>query len=389
MLYLAVVGVRGVLRLRDLARGAEVDVLDTPSRAMVSRGHLLFMRDGQLWAQRFDEQRGVLAGQPARLADNVGWSTNNSRAGFHASAAGVLIHRVGVAGVVPSHLVWRDRTGSDLGTVGEPDRYSRPVLSPQGDRLVVQVSGANRDTSNLWMVDLARGVRTRLTGGTGNSTSPVWSPDGTEIVYSEGQPGSAALMILGSGGAATPRPGPKNVGVPTSWAPSERAVLTNFVSQAGEQDIYRVPLDAGAPAVVVSGPFSTQAGRFSPDGQLVAYQSDDSGSLEVYVQPWPVTSEKWRISTNGGNVPQWRPSGGELYYVSAANDLMAVSVTRVGGSWRFGTPVRLFGGLDRTVGYAPGLDGQRFLTLRPTDGATSWELSPLSVTLNWQQLLPR
>lgn len=104
----------------------------------------------------------------------------------------------------------------------------------------------------------------------------------------------------------------------------------------------------------------------------------------------PITSEKWRISTSGGDVAQWRPSGGELYSISAANDLMAVSVTRSAGSWRFGAPLRLFGGVDRNcAAYAPGLDGQRFLTLRPTGEATSSAFSPLSVTLNWQQLLPR
>jgi len=253
--------------------------------------------------------------------------------------------------------------------------------------------------SDLWMVDLARGVRTRLTGGTGNSRSPVWSPDGTEIVYAEGQLtlGSSGLMIRGTGGAATPRPGPKQAVSPTSWVPGERAVLTNFMfSQNNASGIQRVPLDARAPVHVVTGPFNASAGTFSPDGQLIAYQSDESGIPEVYVQPWPITSEKWRISTNGGYVPQWRPSGGELYYVSAANDLMAVSVTRPAGSWRFGTPVHLFGGVDGVdsisatyAPYAPGLDGQRFLTLRPTGEATSSTFSPLSVTLNWQQLLPR
>ena len=390
MLYLAVVGARGVLRLRDLTRGAEVDVLDTPWRAMVSRGHLLFTRDGQLWAQRFDEQRGVLSGEPARLADDVGWSVNNSRAGFHVSAAGVLIHRSSANDTAASHLVWRDRAGSDVSIVGEPDRYSRPVLSPNGDRLAIQVFRANTASSDIWMVDLARGVRTRLTGGTGISRNPVWSPDGTEIVYAEGQTGSSGLMILGTGGAAIPRPGPKHTGLPTAWVPGERTVLTSSVSQGGVLNIYRLPLDAAAPAPVVSGPFTAGGGRFSPDGQLVAYQSDESGSTEVYVQPWPVTSEKWRISTSGGQVPQWRPSGGELYYVSAANDLMAVSVTRSAGSWRFGTPVRLFGGVNRnTAGYAPGLDGQRFLTLRLTAEATNAVFSPLFVTLNWQQLLPR
>jgi hypothetical protein len=163
-----------------------------------------------------------------------------------------------------------------------------------------------------------------------------------------------------------------------------------MISQGGFQNIYRVPIDAGAPSPVVSGPFTAVSGRFSPEGQLVAYQSDESGTPEIYVQPWPVTSEKWRISTSGGSAPQWRPSGGELYYVSTAGDLMAVNVTRVAGRWRFGTPVRLFGGVNRTnAEYAPGLDGQRFLTLRPTTEATNSTFSPLYVTLNWQLLLPR
>ena len=392
MLYLAALQGRSVLRLRDLARGTEVDVLDTPSRAMVSRGNLLFARDGQLWAQRFDEQRGALSGEPVRVAADVAGGGANSRAGFHVSAAGVLVHRSGADDVALSHLVWRDRAGRDVSTVGEPARYSRPAMSPKGDRLAIDVAGANNGSSDIWIVDLARGVRTRLTDGAGISRSPVWSPDGTEIVYSTGTSGlTEDLMLLGTGGAATPRQGPKGHGRPSSWVPGERAVLTTTLSRnllAGS--IQRVPLEAGAPVDVVTGPFNASAGTFSPDGRLIAYQSSESGSSEVYVQPWPVTSDKWRISTSGGAVPQWRPSGGELYYISPARDLMAVSVTRAAGSWRFGTPVRLFGGADRNfAAYAPGLDGQRFLTLRATGEATSSTFSPLSVTLNWQQLLPR
>jgi len=393
LLYLAVFPNRSVLRLRDLARGSEVDVLETGSRAMVSLGHLLFQRNGQLWAQRFDEATGALSGEATRLVSDIGWSDANSRAGFHVSGAGVLVHREGSFGFPIAGLMWRDRGGRELGTVSEPDRYAAPVLSPQGDRLAVGVLGAG-SSGDIWVIDLARGVRTRLTAGDGRSVSPIWSPEGKEIVYRAARGGSNdALMIVGAGGAATPQIATTGViGSPTTWVPGQRAVVATGTDGA-VPFIQQVPLDGGTPTRVLplaAGSFTFRGAQISADGQLIAYESDETGSYEVYVQPWPITADKWRVSTNGGQQARWRPSGGELYYVSRAGELMAVSVSRSAGGWRFGTPVILFSGVDQNrLAYVPSRDGERFLTLQQTTASTSAQFSPLHVTLNWQQLLPK
>jgi len=152
MLFLAVDPKRSVLRLRELASGSEVDVMESRSRAMVSLGHLLFQRNSQLWAQPFDERSGLLSGEPTRLADNVAWGGNNSRAGFHVSSAGVLLHRMGLSsrGAGDRQMIWRDRTGKELGTVAEPDQYLRPALSPDEDRLAVQVGDVRLETMRLF-----------------------------------------------------------------------------------------------------------------------------------------------------------------------------------------------------------------------------------------------
>jgi eukaryotic-like serine/threonine-protein kinase len=394
LLYLAVESNRSMLRLRDLARGSEVDVFETPSRVMASRGHLLFQRNGQLWAQRFDEATGALSGEPTRLLSDIGWSTTNSRAGFHVSGAGVLVHREGFGGVAISRLIWRDRAGRELGSVSEADRYTTPALSPQGDRVAVGVSGAGINSGDIWVIDLARGVRTRLTAGDGRSVAPVWSPDGKEIAFRGAQGGSNdVLMIVGTGGAATPQVAAAGViGSPTTWVPGRRAIVATATDGA-VPFVQQVPLDGGTPTRLLpsaAGSFTFRGAQFSPDGQLIAYESDETGSYEVYVQPWPITADKWRVSTNGGQLARWRPSGGELYYVSNLGELMALSVSGSVGARRFGTPALLFNGVDQNrLAYVPSLDGERFLTLQQTTASTSAQFSPLHVTLNWQQLLPK
>ena len=386
--------------MRSLATGVDVEVLETDTRVMAASGHLLFQRVGQLWAQPFDEETGSVRGEAQRLADDVAWAGANGRAGFHVSESGVLVHRAGAGFASVTKLVWRARNGFELGTVGDSDYYVRAAVSPAGDRLITHIeANAQRGTidapSDLWMVDLARGVRARFTAEPGYKFGPLWSPDGSQVVYgiSDRAGGEATLWMRGSGGATKPRQITMfNTGAPTSWSPDGRFVVAN--STATALDVLLVPLSGERPAPLLNSQFAESNAVFSPDGTLLAYQSTEALSTDVYVQPWPFTGEKWRLSTGGGRQPQWNPRGGELFYVTLRNDLMAVTVTGSGRSRTFSAPMRLFGdavynpgSITRTAAYAPSPDGQRILTVVSTSTAASDQASPLLVTINWLSLL--
>jgi serine/threonine protein kinase len=400
LLYLALSqGGRGVARMRSLDTGAEVEVTEALSRVMAASGRLLFQRGGQLWAQPFDQDTGTLRGEAQRLAEDVAWAAQNGRAGFHVSESGVLVLRVGSGGIPMTRLVWRDRSGAELGTVGTPDRYSSLALSPSGDRLVVTVAQPSQDTSNvgadLWMFDLVRGgLRTRFTAEPGVETNPLWTPDGSRVAYGAGAVFGAdlTLWMRGSGGAASPRQiGVVRTGSPTSWSPDRQSLVVNSTAEAF--DVSLVPLSGEPPTPLLDSQVIESNAAFSPDGFLLAYQSNEASSSDVYVRPWPFTGEQWRLSTGGGRQPKWNPKGGELYYLSPQNELMVVTASRAGRSWTFRAPIRLFGdaiidtAATSSTSYVPAPDGQRFLTVAPAAAELTNQASPLIVTINWQSLL--
>ena len=288
-------------------------------------------------------------------------------------------------------LVWRDRSGKVLETVGQPQEgIQSPTVSPDGRLLAVAASdGVNRD---IWIHDPVRGTKTRLTFDEGSEGSPTWSPSGQEITY-HGRQGDGLSIVSksadGTSEAAVLVDAEASVFNP-DWSHDGKHLAYHEISTDTRRNIwYLKPSGDGVePTVFLSMPANEATAKFSPDGRYLAYVSDDSGRVEVYVRPFPEGSGKWQVSANGGMHPRWRHDGRELFYVEEST-LMAVSVSTEQG-FVLGQPQRLFESEDLRAGayggpqYDIAADGQRFLTTTPAEDENA---SPptIRVVENWYE----
>jgi eukaryotic-like serine/threonine-protein kinase len=358
-----------------------VDSDDGPGAVYVS-GHLLFLQQGALFAQAFDPVRLVLSGSPLRVAEHV--------KAMSASSTGTVVYRTGSAGIDSARpLVWFDRSGTELGKVGDPENVTRnPSLSPDGRH--VALMGGN-GPPGIWLLPLDRGTLTRFTLDAALvQLDPVWSPDGSRLVFSSNRTGRSDLYqkpVTAAGKEELLLSTPEAKAA-SDWSADGRFLLygTYFDPQMG-MDIWALSLDDRKPFEVVRTNFDEKDGQFSPDGKWIAYQSNETGRFEIYVQPFPGPGRREPISTNGGAQVRWRRDGRELFYIALDGRLMAVPIRfPTEGHVEAGAPVPLFAtrvggavrGPDRQQ-YAVSADGQRFLM-----STVEMSTSPISVILNWK-----
>ena len=394
-----------ILSAKQGATGVYVGSLGSEERKQLVRsegrglyappGYLLFLRQGTLMAQRFDVKNLRLTGEPARIADGVGYNPLNGRNTVTVSDNGILAYRAGAGSGVPvTELVWFDRNGKRLGTAAPRGFYLRPELSPDGQRIVVERVDTREETRDLWMIDESRSTLTRLTFGPkpANQTHAVWSPDSTRAVFASDRDGAYGLYEKLSNGAGVEQllvrtDMPK---VPTDWSGDGRFLVYDESSTKSGTDIWVLPLSGDRkPAPLLHSDFNESQGHFSPDGRWIAYVSDESGRREVYVQAFPLSGAKWQISTEGGNHPRWRRDGKELFYFAPDQKLMAVEIS-ADSTLRLGKPAPLFEAHYFNIPispYSPSADGRKFLINTPVDEETN--VNPVTVILNWTALLPR
>jgi serine/threonine protein kinase len=359
-----------------------------------SPGYLLFMRQGTLFSQRFDPVRLTVTGDPTSISDQVAAESDpTAGAPVSASATGLIAFR-SAAGISAQQFVWVDRSGTELGRIGRPDvaRPENPALSPDGRRVVLD--RATEGNPDVWVLDLSRGILTRLTSDPGVDVYPLWSRDGDRIVFTSNRQGVFDLYQNPASSAgmeevllATPLPK-----VPHDWSPDGRFLLYSVIDSKTGSDLWALPLEAGnqKPFPVAQTPANERWGQFSPDGKWVAYQSDDSGREEVYLHPFPGPGATVQVSTTGGSQARWRPDGKELFYVALDGRLMAVpiSVAPGGSVLDPGTPVPLFAthigpalrGSSRQ-NYMVSPDGQRFLMNAVVGEGPA---APITLILNWR-----
>jgi eukaryotic-like serine/threonine-protein kinase len=331
--------------------------------------NIVFARDGILTAQPFDPKKLELAGDPVSLKEQqIATVQNFSRAALTLSDAGTLVYQTGVP-VRDSQLTWYDRSGKPLGNVADAAPYHLVSLSPDESRVVVSYAAPSQTTQNLWLIDLVRGVKTRLTFGSTRDSWPLWSPDGKRIAYSTvSTAGASALMIrdLTNGSEeAVVRGGISSVPQPTSWSPGGENISYFAGGILTRADISWLSLADRKTHLYLGTPAIEAVGRFSPDGRWLAYQSNESGVMEVYLAPFPPTGAKWQVSNGGGVIPRWRSDGRELYYSKGGspNTMLAVPIT-LGATPQIGQSQPLFQfrpGFDAPIGYDVSRDGQRFL----------------------------
>jgi len=348
-------------------------------------GHLLFVRDGTLLAQPFDLSREELTGEPAAVSQPVAvWAQQPGFewGWFSASASGTLTYLEGQA-TRGFELTWFDRKGSRLGTVGKPGAYGQIALSPDERRVAVERTDTG--SSDIWTVDLARGVATRVTIDPASEVDPVWAPDGRELLFASTRDGTARVYRKALEGDAPPSPLAEVSGAayPECWSAKANAIV-----YAQGQAIGILSPDGGAePETIMKKDFQIDEPHISPDGRWLAFISQESGQWEVHVEPFREEGERVRVSTEGGGQPKWRGDGRELFYVSPDGRLMAVDVQTKSSRIEVGLPVALFPGVIADPirdHYAVTADGQRFLVPLPVGSDTG---TRLHVVTNWTSLL--
>jgi Tol biopolymer transport system component/predicted Ser/Thr protein kinase len=354
------------------------------SRAEYSpAGYLLFVRDRTLLAQPFDAGSLKLKGEPIPVAEPVGTAQGGALGHFSVSRNGVLIYTLG--GSASNKLVWLDRSGKVLGQVGQPGDIYTAALSPDADRVATRIADPQTGNRDIWVLELSRGTATRFTFNAASENLPIWSPDGSRVVFCSDRNGVFDLYQKLSNGAADEES--LLVSKEAKWPGDlsrDGKYLAYFLFNAQNNfDIMVLPLFGDRkPIPFVHSSFNETLPRFSPDGHWIAYVSDASGRNEIYVQPFPGPGGKWQISTAGGNEPCWRGDGKELFYLGLDSRLMSVEV-KAGSGFEAGVPAPLFPMIatpDGWTRYAATSDGKRFLVVAPERSQT---LTPTTVVLNW------
>jgi Tol biopolymer transport system component len=374
----------GGLRLAALDSNEERFIAPMRSRfEYVAPGVMLFVRESALFAQSFDERRMKLLDEPRLLVPNVHYFYGPRHAAFSASQTGVLAYQTAKR---PSRLAWFGRDGKEAGQVGEPSVVRGLRISPDGGRAAVDIENPTTGTSDIWVFEFAREVSTRLHSDPVDEVMPVWSADGSRVLYRSDRHGPPDIYEIAVGAPGSERPVLELPGVQQPEDVSRDGKLLVYLDGVATTNIWLFPLEGERkPRVWAPTRFDQSNARFSPDGRRIAFESTESGDPEIYVALTEGGGEKRRISPAGGRFPRWRRDGKELYYVAPTGDLMAVSVT-LGPKWEAGVPAPLFRAEREIQNYDVTPDGSRFLICAPLEKTGE---SPLHVIVNWPALLAK
>ena len=379
-------------------------VVYTPPASAGGHAHLLFLRENTLMAQPFDDGSFQPVGDPFAVAARASNSISRPQVAATAAADGTLVYLAGRSR--ETQLTWFDRTGKELGKVGPGADQQGVALSPDGNAVAIQRQEQD-GSSAVWLHDLVRESESRLTPTGTPGGGGLWSPDSSLVwfgmagpegpgIYQKDLKGGQLQIVQKIDPAAPAR-------TPSDWSRDGRYVIYTENNPKTRADIWYAPVESGpgetrkmnekaAVKLVATDALESQ-GQFSPDGKWLAYYSNESGKDEVYVRPFPVGSQVWKVSVDAGREPRWRSDGKELYFSSAGltgrTTLMAATIEADGrGGLRIGSPQKLFEVPVNTVvaqnnvfGYSPHPDRQRFLVnARVETGEPT-----VNVITNWQK----
>ena len=353
----------------------------------VSSGHIIYARAGSLFAVLFDAKRLEVIGSPVPVLDGVSGFNAAGFANYAVSSTGSLVYAPRDPRVFEKELVWLDRKGSTRLLTEVRRNYGEPRFSPDGRRLAVVAFGVALEMSaNIWIYDLTRDSWGQLTSSSTNCC-PVWSPDGSRIVFSSNRRGPINLFWLPTDRSAEPEQLTRMASewpVASSWSPDGRTLIVSVQPGRTGVDLSELSLDGERTMrPLLATTFLEDAARLSSDGRWMAYHSNESGRTEVYVTRYPGPSGRSQISANGGTAPVWSPDGRELYFRSR-NKLMAASIVTA-PDLSASLPRVLFEGPFDGFDVTP--DGQRFVLIRPA--YPDLPPMPLVVVLGWIDDLER
>ncbi len=374
------------VRFGSLDGGEDRLLVGAFSNAQYASGRLLYARDESLLAQGLDPVRGTLKGEPVVIEPRVFRTTD--WAGFYAFSVSDQALVDTAPSVVPSQLVWFDRSGKAGGSVGPPEPFAQFRLSPDQRRVAATVLNPSRNRTEVWTLEVASGNASKLVAGPNQAFLPTWSADSSRVFYAA-LPDDASNPRIWvkaiDGSREQPFAESSDNESPWDWSPDGRFLALLKVPLEGKRfnEIWVLP--AADPKHET--PFANESqdqgdARFSPDGKWLAYTANESGSAEVYVRPFPGPGGTWKVSVAGGFLPQWRGDGKEMFYLSPEGKLMAVPIV-LAPAFQAGTPAALFSLQSSASLYEASKDGQRFLVNTIQAGAGS---SPLNLLLNWTAL---
>jgi serine/threonine-protein kinase len=386
---------RGAIAVLSLQTGRWTTVFDggVYGRYLPS-GHLVFERNGTVLAVPFDVKTLKAAGSPVPVLNDVWYWSTSGNAGFDVSAGGTLVYANETSEPPGNALVWVGREGQVEPIAPDRRAYqtNTAVLSPDGRRVAVTISGGRYDT--IWVYDL-RDRRWQELGVEADCYSPIWSPSGDRLAFNSNREGMLNLFVMTANGEGRPvrLAASSRVQIPYSW--SRDGLFLAYLEQGNVMETYILPLDGGAKpwrwlpeGVMVTSP------AFSPDGRWLAYQSLESGTWEVWVRPFPGPGAKHRVSgSDGGFAPAWSSDGGEIFYLErlGATRIMSRRVEST-SPWRLAEPHVAFAlsfaladaGAFQPRAYAVEPGGRRVFVVQPDERAPK-DITVLHVVTNWAE----
>jgi Tol biopolymer transport system component len=367
--------------------GEPIRLTHASSQAEFASGHLLFARGNSLLAQAFDPDGLEFTGEPRTVVEGVAAMSGAAIAAFTVSQQGMLAYQIG-GGDLLTELVWFNREGARLKSLGDPAYQSTVQISPDQTRAAVTVGDEETGAGDIWIYDLEREVRSRFTFDPSEDVGPVWTPDGQQIYWSSGRVADFDIYVKTVDGADSDRevlsePLPQ---IPRDVSP-DGGYLAYWHNGATNTDLRLLPLEGDSePVDLIANEFNSFSAKISPDGRWFAYDSDESGQLEVYVSTFPEPGRKWQVSAEGGTQPRWREDGRELYFLTPTAKMMVAEVDDSGSAFQVGQVRELFNAPRMPLSggdYDVTGDGQRFLM--NTVGDTAFQ--PITLVVNWTEEL--
>ena len=380
----------------DLKSGIYLSSLEGKQRRLIALCHSSFDFDAhhlfyandqlQLVSVPFDPSSTEVSGSAQLIAEAVGFQPSTYWAAFDVAENGTLIYNTDV-GAAESRLTWVDRSGRELGHIGEPAIQANPTLSPDGNRIAVDISDPKANNVDVWIESTTGAGNTRFTFDPSEDVAGVWSHDGKRVAYRTAADQSGIIVKEATGLESEKKvffiSGKMDDIEPNSWSLDDSEILCTRQTQSGEH-LEVVPSAGGQPTVFTNRG-SERNGQISPDGKWVAYASDESGTWEIYVTSFPGAAGKWQVSRGGGGEPRWRGDGKEIFYIAPSGILMAVPVIG-GATFATGQPEALFQVHGRApisstdiFTYDVTKDGKRFLVNRYVKPE---HVPPLTIVLN-------
>jgi len=382
------------IRIGSLDGTAPVPLVESVSNAEYASGSLLFVRGTTLMSQPFDPDRRTLSGEAVPLVEKIGLVASAELAIFSASSEGSLVFQAGEIGS-QEQLIWRDRTGRPVGTLGERGSQFHPRISPSGHEVAVGMTGPEQSAPDIWVYDVDRGLRRRLTFTPEIEFGPVWSPDGTEIAFARSTATTSyevdAVPVSGSRESRRIVASEGRGVSPGDWSPDGAQLVLGYWGGggSGSPDLGRAPATGGQAEMLFDSEYSEGQGTVSPDGRWLAFSTNETGRDEVYVTSWPEPGVRYQVSERGGTYPVWRANGRELYFEDPSRQLCATAVEGSGRSFRVDSVDCLFelsvvgvGGRQWDVS----ADGERILTV---ETQTSGEAESITLVQHWDVDVPR